>query len=492
MSDSCWKTYLERAASAPLTVKSRWHRTRDSRRHDVKANFQQIQHYDLQISPLDTEILDQALPEDAPNLHSLIVECDEDLMEYHERYGNEWSSSLNNFLFDLAPALQSLHLGLLQFPWGMHSTTLRVLRLSTYTYNHDISDDEMAHHEFDYVLETLRGMACLEVLELQGDILFRPPSHTPTPSVSSSLRELSLNGTMSRIGYVLAAYKASPNLYVQLISREHYDERDLEIIPETMEDWTSDCALAADILHSHLPSRHPEEPPYLTALQLVYRGVFYGISLRLGHVPFSPLDPYPKTTEERTTHPSLNIDVSPQKPHARDATSLHAKTLKLARGIPDTYVGHLRHLTLSGLYWPHNDVVAYFEHAKSVESLSMYAFAEFTGNDKMARNAASFLTSLICTMTAQSDVVPSEPHKPQLLPALRDLHISGISFAYEVEHDGRDTTLDTALTAGLTMRLQSGHGLETLQLEDCRDLERNVADLWASIVAQVTQTSKEE
>lgn len=442
------------------------------------ANFCRTQHLIIEYYMDNIKDFDTVFKEVAPHLQTLDIQGS-------PRFDHNWDPFLDEFIAHRTPALQKLCLGLIPFPWGVHLANLKYIEVRYHVLGVRGMDehlDGVPIRTFEHVLNTLRAARNLETLILRGDDLFEPPAQLPTPTISSRLRLLSLTGPMFRMGPLLAAIKAVPNLNIELKADERTDPTG-DDDEENVEDEYTDSALASRILHNHLTSRGSGGPSEFTALHLAYRSS-ETIVLQLGFEVMPPPELVIKKGEiYEGQRASLSVRLSPPWYHC-DATSIRAQSLKLARGVPDAQLGCIRHLTLSALCWAEDDVTSFLQRASLVESLTICSLV-----DAFALDAASLLVHVLCTSTAPSDKGPSTSGKALLLPALRSVHLIDMSFVTRVQCDGQDMMLDKAMTSALTIRQQSECGLEVLQLEDCVHVEESVLDIWAGLVPQVTMTS---
>ncbi|KZV70324.1 hypothetical protein PENSPDRAFT_752643 [Peniophora sp. CONT] len=458
----CWDTFLARSRSSLLTVRSKWRSAGHLRRGDVLAIFHRIRHLDIKVHRNTINDFDVAFEQLAPHLRTMKIEGPE--------HDDNWDPVLDEFIAHRAPSLQKLYLGLIPFPWGVHLTNLISLELST--LDTEYHPEDMSIRTFEHVLDTLRAAHNLETLILDGDNHFEPPpQQLPVPTISSHLRRVSLTGSTSRVGLLLAAIKANTTLNTELISDELHDATEQEVDPEDVEDDWTDSAFASRVLHNHLTSRGSGGPAEFTAFHLVFKGAC--IALQLGfEVVLSP-QLYSAKDTQREQQPAVSIRLSLHGPHRHAATSIRAKTLKLARGIPHAQLECIRHLTLSALCWKEDDVTAFFSRTSLVETLTVDSLV-----DTFVRDAASLLVHLLCTATVTPDEASSTSGQPRFLPALKSVHIIGISFQTPVQCNGQGVTLDAAITSGLTMRKRSGQRGLIFKFERCRDLPSSTIDIW--------------
>lgn len=465
-----WDAHLTRSHRSSLKVRAIWESVDPRLLADIISIFPHIQSLRIGTDSMDDPFaeLHPAFLTESPALHTLDI----------GGFPESWDPTFNDYLAVRTPALRNLSLRRVVFPWGISLANLRVLRLVTGIYA-DVGDQgPWLGHDFHDVLRTLRAAHSLEILAIWGDRVFTPPPEPPMPTVPSRIRMLSIEGPVSRVGPLLAALQASNTLQAW-INTEEYGNHWIQTGhgPETVDDMTTVSAYASDVLRNHLLSRGEQGPPEFTAFHMVAESALVVFRLGFEESSLSSLLVKKMYIDEDKSHvPYLNFRLKLQVAHHGDNVSIRAKTLKLARSIAVKQLRCVRQLVLSALCWTTQDVESFFQNARSVESLTIYSVS-----DKFEREAATLVADLMCASTSAAS-------EPCLFPALRTLRIVGVALSLPVQCDGKEMALSDAMTLGLTKRRQTMHGLQTLQLEDCRELEDCSIDLWANLVPQVIRT----
>ncbi|KZV70313.1 hypothetical protein PENSPDRAFT_651591 [Peniophora sp. CONT] len=496
MPGAVWSVYLDRSQGSLIEIVGPWPRSPEvhSRAEDLVANFHRLKELglglhdnDMPIGPLhDNDMaigalayLRTALADNAPNLQNLSLGAGSGI--------GIWDPFLVDFIVHRAPALRVLYLNNIYFPWGASLPHLESLHLGMSTRGGQSRNPD-ASHTFDDVLRTLQSAPNLSNLVIIGDCVFTPPerSWTSETNINVPLRKLVLEGSMSRMGSILAVVKSNPQLMVRVHGRDAVQDpgQQAQWEDEIMDDMSTASAHASSTIHRHLSSCESGGTRELAALHLLVQRETVLMKLD-SEVDRSLLDPYlasQNITHRRLVQIEIPLLFSWQARHESATASLRVMTLKLARSIPVDHFQHIRHLVLSGICWSADDIASNFISAHRVESLTVY-----TLHRTLLRDTASLVANLICTPPALG--TSSANNNSLLLPELKTLHLIGFDFLEGTTHDGKEMLLSQALDYGVEQRHQRGIGLQVLRFGKCPHLRRSFVEKWRSMGAEVIETT---